>query len=336
MSDRVAETIPTTVDFPIPLPGQRQGDGWTVRAGDIRLRLTNPGKVFWPETGYTKGDLLTYYFNVGTTIVPHLRDRPLTMKRQPDGVAGVYFYEKDAPGYTPRWMPTLAVRAETEDRIINTLSVCDVASLLFVVNLGCIELHPWLARGPRQARPTYAVFDLDPFPPAGWSEVRHVAKLVKLVLDRLDLPSYPKTSGGSGAQLFIPLDENYGFGEVRRVVQAICRLVHEADPETTTLEWEVSRRAGKVFLDANMNRRAASFASVYSVRAGWEAPVSVPFAWEEIGNIDPGAFTLATALRRIEAYGDLFAPTLKDGASLARAVDMLDLAGSDAGSSDGR
>lgn len=325
MTDRFAAAIPTTLDFPTPIPAHRQGTSWTVRAGEVRLRLTNPEKVFWPENGFTKGDLLTYYFNVALTLVPHLRDRPLTMKRQPEGVAGVYFYEKEAPGYTPAWMPRLAVRTETEERTINALSICDVASLLFVVNLGCIELHPWLARGPGQARPSYAVFDLDPFQPAGWNEVRHVAHLVKVVLDRLDLPCYPKTSGGSGAQVFIPLGEVYEFGEVRRVVQAICRLVHEADPDTTTLEWEVSRRAGKVFLDANMNRRAASFASVYSVRSRWGAPVSIPFAWHEIDDIDPSAFTIATALGRIETCGDLFGPTLEDAASLEHALDMLDL-----------
>lgn len=324
MNERSTSFVPTTVEFPVQIPAVARGDGWTARAGTVMLRLTNPEKVFWPETGYTKGDLLTYYFNVALTIVPHLRDRPLTLKRQPEGVDGIYFYEKDAPGYTPDWVPRLAVRAETEDRTINAVTVCDVASLLFVVNLGCIELHPWLATGAGQTHPSYAVFDLDPFRPAGWDEVRSVARLVRLTLDRLALPSYVKTSGASGLQVFVPLGGRYRFAEVRRFVTAICRLVHDADPATTTMEWEVARRAGRVFLDANMNRRAASFASAYSVCAQWNAPVSMPFAWDELDVIDAAQFTLATAISRIEEVGDFFVATLHEGVSLDDAMNALD------------
>jgi bifunctional non-homologous end joining protein LigD len=295
---------PTTVDFPVPLPAVRRGDHWYARSGDIGLRLSNLDKVFWPENGYTKGDLLTYYFNVSQTILPHVANRPLTLKRMPDGVQGAYFYAKDAPSYTPEWMPVL--EAQGEERMIRFVTVTDLASLLWVVNLGCIELHPHHTRGPRQEHPTYAVFDLDPFPPAGINETKTVARLVKVSLDRLGLASYPKTSGKTGIQVYVPLDGTSTYEEVRGFVSAVCELIHRADPELTTMEWDVGRRAGKVFLDSKMNRAGASLAAPYSVRAEWGAPVSMPFAWAELDAIEPHEHTLATALATIE--GDPFAP----------------------------
>ncbi|HVL65615.1 MAG TPA: non-homologous end-joining DNA ligase [Actinomycetota bacterium] len=317
--------LPTTLPFPLAIPAEPAGDTWVTRSGATTIRLTNSDKIFWPETGYTKGDLLTYYFNVALAILPHLTDRPLTLKRQPEGIAGPYFYEKDAPSYTPQWMPTLDVPAEKGARTIRALTIRDVASLLVVVNLGCIELHPWLARGPEQEHPTHAVFDLDPFRPAGWDDVRHVADLIRVALERLDLASVPKTSGRSGMQVFVPLDGSQPFEVVRRFVNEVCTLVHRAEPSATTFEWQIARRAGKVFLDANMNRRAASFAAPYSVRADWDAPVAMPFTWAEIDEIDPHAFTIATAIPRINERDDPFAAAAERGADLTPALRALGL-----------
>lgn len=186
-----------TIDFPIPLPVSRVGEtAWVARAGEIELRLTNLSKVFWPETGYTKGDVITYYFNVALELLPHIDNRPMVLKRQPDGVAGPYFYEKDAPSYTPSRIPRLEVAARTEDRIIRFATVREVAHLLWLANVGCIELHPTHARGPDQAHPDFVFFDLDPFRPASFEDVRRVALLFKTALDHLGLYSFPKTSGG--------------------------------------------------------------------------------------------------------------------------------------------
>jgi bifunctional non-homologous end joining protein LigD len=307
------------------LPAVRRGDHWHARSGDVELRLSNLHKVFWPETGYTKGDLLTYYFNVSQTLLPHVERRPLTLKRMPDGVGGTYFYAKDAPSYTPSWMPILEVRAEGEDRTIRFLTATDLASLLWIVNLGCIELHPHHTRGPRQELPSYAVFDLDPFPPAGLDETKAVASLVRVSLERLGLECYPKTSGATGLQVYVPLDGAATYVEVRAFVDEVCALIHRADPATTTMEWEVDRRAGKVFLDSKMNRPGASLAAPYSVRAQWAAPVSMPFAWDELDAIDPAEHTLETALGRIDVAGDPFAPVAQTGASLAPARAALGL-----------
>jgi len=298
----------TTIDFPAEIPAVRRGDHWIARAGEVELRLSNLTKVFWPETGYTKGDLLTYYYNVSLTMLPHVEGRPLTLKRMPEGIVGLYFYEKDAPSYTPEWMPTLDVEADTEDRTIHALTITDVASLLWVVNLGCIDIHPLHARGRDQTHPSYAVFDLDPFPPAGLREVKQVATVLRSLLERFGLASYPKTSGATGLQVYVPLDGSHTFGEVRDTVTRLCELIHRADPETTTMEWDIARRAGRVFLDAKMNRRWASLAAAYSVRPGWDAPVSMPFAWDELDELDPAGFTVNTALARVAKVGDVFAP----------------------------
>ncbi len=315
----------TTVDFPVDLPVAKRGEHWYARAGERELRLSNLDKVFWPENGFTKGDLLTYYYNASPTMLPHLYERPLTLKRMPDGVDGMYFYEKNAPSYKPQWMPTIPVRSESENKTINYLTVCDVAHMLWVANLGCIEFHPLHGRGNDQKHPTYAFFDLDPFAPAGYQEVKHVASLVKLLLDRLGLISYPKTSGATGMQIFIPLDGHHDYDEIRGFVGTISDLVHEADPDTTTLEWEVKKRTGKVFLDVNMNREGANIAAAYSLRPEWGATASTPFNWDELDEIDPARFTIETMFGRIAEAGDPFLPVAEGpGQSLKEAIDTVE------------
>lgn len=313
-----------TLRFPVELPAVRKGDKWVARAGDKELRFSNLDKVYWPEEGFTKGDLLAYYFNISQTMLPHIYDRPLTLKRMPEGVSGDFFYEKNAPPYKPGWLPTLPVRSEGENKIIEFMTVHDVADMLWIVNLGCIEFHPLHARGSNQKFPDYAFFDLDPFEPATYDDVKHVAMLIKLVLDRFDLRAYPKTSGATGMQIMIPLDNTTDYDHVRGFVGAISDLVHEADPETTTLEWEVSKRTGKVFLDVNMNREGANIAAAYSVRPEPGGTVSTPFSWDEIDDIYPHLFTMETVFERIATVGDPFLPVAEGlGQALAPAIKAL-------------
>jgi bifunctional non-homologous end joining protein LigD len=312
----------TTIDFPIELPLSKRGEHWFARAGHKELRLSNLDKVFWPVEGYSKGDLVSYYFNVSPTMLPHLVNRPLTLKRMPNGVDGSFFYEKNAPSHTPEWVPRIKVQAE--GKAINFLSVSDVAEMLYIANLGCIEFHPLHSKGDDQIHPTYAFFDLDPFEPAGWNEVAHVASLVKLVLDRLELRAYPKTSGATGMQIMVPLDRSQTYDEIRGFVGSVSDLVHAADPSTTTLEWEVSKRSGKVFLDVNMNREGANIAAAYSVRPEPGATVSTPLRWDEIADISPADFTIETIFDRIAEVGDPFAPVAEgSGQDLAAAIKEL-------------
>lgn len=312
----------TTIDYPAELPVVRHGEHWIARAGEREIRLSNLTKVYWPEEGFTKADLLTYYFNVSQTMLPHLQGRPLTMKRMPNGVGGSFFYEKNAPKHTPAWMTTIPVSAESDTKIINYLTVRDALEMLWIANLGAIEFHPLHARGPDQTRPSYAFFDLDPAEGAGFEEARYVASLVKVLLDRLDLEAYPKTSGATGIQIMLPLDGTHTYDEVRGVVGVISELVHEADPTTTTLEWEVSKRTGKVFLDVNMNREGANIAAAYSVRPEPGATISTPFAWDELPAIRN--HTMQNIFGRIARVGDPFLPVAEGpGQSLLPAIATL-------------
>ena len=311
--------------FPSALPASRAGDAWRLEADGRELRLSNLNKVYWPDDGITKGDLLAYYWNVADLLLPHLRDRPLTMYRMPDGLAGAPFYEKQVPAHAPDWLPTAAVPTEEDSRVVEFVLAQDRASLLYVVNLGCIEMHPLHSRAGSLDRPDYAFFDLDPFEPYTYEDVRTVAKLVKVVLDGLGLRGYAKTSGATGMQVFVPLDGTHTHADAREFVQRVGRLVVRAYPEKATMAWPVADRAGKIFIDHQMNRQGANIASVYSLRPLPGAPVSTPLDWDELDDdIEPGDFRIDNVWDRF-AGGDRFAPVLTDRQSLTPAMEALGL-----------
>jgi bifunctional non-homologous end joining protein LigD len=311
--------------FPSALPASRAGSAWRLEVDGRELRLSNLDKVYWPDDGITKGDLLTYYWNVAELLLPHLRDRPLTMKRMPDGLAGEPFYEKQVPAHAPEWLPTAAVPTEEDSRVVEFALAQDRASLLYVVNLGCIEMHPLHSRAGSLDRPDYAFFDLDPFEPYTYEDVRTVAKLVKVVLDGLGLRGYAKTSGATGMQVFVPLDGTHTHSDAREFVERVGRLVVRAYPEKATMAWPVADRAGKIFIDHQMNRSGANIASVYSLRPLPGAPVSTPLDWDELDtDIEPGDFRIDNVWDRFAA-GDRFAPVLTDKQSLLPAMEALGL-----------
>jgi bifunctional non-homologous end joining protein LigD len=311
--------------FPSALPASRAGDAWRLEADGRELRLSNLNKVYWPGEGITKGDLLAYYWNVADLLLPHLHDRPLTMKRMPNGLAGEPFYEKQVPAHAPDWLPTAAVPTEEDSRVVEFVLAQDRPSLLYVVNLGCIEMHPLHARAGSLDRPDYAFFDLDPFEPYTYEDVRTVAKLVKVVLDGLGLRGYAKTSGATGMQVFVPLDGTHTHSDAREFVERVGRLVVRAYPEKATMAWPVADRAGKVFIDHQMNRSGANIASVYSLRPLPGAPVSTPLGWDELDtDIEPGDFRIDNVWERF-AGGDRFARVLDDKQSLTGAMEALGL-----------
>ncbi len=279
------------------------------------LRLSNLDKVFWPEEGYTKGDLVAYYFNIAPRILPYLSERPLTMKRMPNGIAGKFFYEKEAPSHTPDWMPRCAVESSGSGEgrwgppkhdVINYLMVEDTASLLFTANLGCIEFHPLHSRCGTIESPDYLFFDLDPFEPATFADVLAVADLVRVVTERLGLTSYPKISGATGMQVYVPITPGFTYEQVRDFVGRVGHLIRQADPDRVTMEWEIRKRAGKVFIDHNMNRVGANIAAAWSVRPEAGATVSTPVTWAEVGTgrIRPGDFTIASIWKRLSRQRD--------------------------------
>jgi bifunctional non-homologous end joining protein LigD len=300
-----------------------------MEADGRRLRLSNLDKVFWPQEGYTKGDLVAYYFNVAELILPYLAGRPLTMKRMPNGITGDYFYEKNAPSHTPEWMPKCRVESEGDEARLgynDFLMAEDVAGLLFVVNLGAIEFHPLHSRCGTIDQPDYAFFDLDPFEPATFEDVRAVARHVRAALEALGLASYPKISGATGMQIYVPVTPGHTYEETRGFVGAIGRAILRADPERVTMEWDVSKRTGKVFIDHNMNRLGANIASAYCVRPEPGATVSTPLTWDEVeAGATPQDFTIVTMHERFARVGDLFRGVLDEPVDLHPVFEALGL-----------
>jgi bifunctional non-homologous end joining protein LigD len=323
-----ASGAPFTVVFPRALPAEKRGDAWWTEADGRELRLSNLDKVFWPDEGYTKGDLVAYYFNVAGLILPHLRDRPLTMKRMPDGMAGPHFYEKTAPSHTPEWIDRCSVSSEdSKDGVIGYLMVNDLATLLFVANLGCIEMHPLHSRCGSVDRPDYLFFDLDPME-ATFEQVLRVALHVKAALDALGLASYPKTSGATGVQIFVPIEPGYSYQQVRDFVGTVGRMIERADREHVTMAWKIENRTGKVFVDHNMNRSGANIAAVYSMRPEARATLSTPLTWAEVeGGVRPQDFRIENVWERFAEVGDLFEGVRTAPQDLTAALEAVGMSG---------
>jgi bifunctional non-homologous end joining protein LigD len=317
------------VAFPEPLIIDRDGDGWRVADIKRRLRISNPDKPFFPDDGYTKGDLLQYYTSIAPALLPHLAGRALSLARYPDGAAGDYFYEKQCPSHAPGWIVRAPLHSSHRDEPIEFCTAPDLASLVWVANLGCIEMHPWLSRVERPDYPDFAVFDLDPQEGVGWDQVVYVAGLVNVLLERLGLASYPKTSGATGIHIYVPLDPIHGYRRVRRFVETLGRLLASADPDAVTMEWDIPKRGARVFVDHNQNVGGKTIASVYSVRPVPGAQVSMPFTWPELDAVEPSGFTIGSIWERLRQYGDLFAPVLTGGQTLDGAEQALGLPGNE-------
>jgi DNA ligase D-like protein (predicted ligase)/DNA ligase D-like protein (predicted polymerase)/DNA ligase D-like protein (predicted 3'-phosphoesterase) len=318
---------PFTVALPNELEARKDGDAWWVEVDGRELRLSNLNKVFWANEGYTKGDLLAYYWNVAELIGPYLHGRPLTMKRMPDGAEGPFFYEKTAPSHTPDWINRCKVLSEdAKTGVIDYLTVDDTATLLYVANLGCIEMHPLHSRCEAVEHPDYFFFDLDPFEPYTYEDVLTVARHIKVLLDQLGITAYPKTSGATGLQIYVPVKHGaYTYGQVRAFVGACGRMIAKADPDRVTMAWRVADRAGKVFIDHNMNRQGANISAAYSLRPEPRAPVSTPLTWDEVaeGGFVPQDFRIDNVWERFGRVGDLFGGVLTEEMDLANALDAL-------------
>src|ERR671929_1075091 len=299
-----------------------------IRRGKRELKLSNTDKLFWPDEGITKGDLLDYYRRVAPVLVPHLRDRPFTMRRYPDGAYGKAFFQKDAPVHMPEWISRVPVVVTTRDtprqrRRIQAPLVNDDLALLWMVNMGCIDMNTWYSRVDKPERPDWVLFDLDPSPDVGFKEVIAVALLIKHALDALGLASFPKTSGSEGIHVLVPIARRHGYDDTRQFAEIVAGAIARAHPGLATTEWSKAKRRG-VLIDSNQNGEGKTIASVYSVRPKEGAPVSTPLRWEEVGeSLDPAAFTMEAVLARVEREGDLYEPVLKERQSLAKALKSL-------------
>ncbi len=310
------------IEFPVAPRVRDTAEGFALAGYQRRLRLSNLDKRFFPD-GYTKGDLISYYASVAPVLLPHLDDRAIVMSRYPDGAEGDSFYEKQAPGHQPDWMPLAPLGSSTKGGAIDYVTALDAESLMWLANMGCIEIHPWLSRLRDIESEDFAVFDLDPAEGAGWEQVVSVAKLLGVALDRLGLRGYPKTSGSRGIHVYVPLEPGHTYRRVRRFVERVGQLLAAADPEGVTMDRHIPNRKGKVFVDAGQNRAGATIASVYSVRPRPGAPVSTPVRWEELDHVTPGDFTVATVWDRISRHGDLFSLVLEGGQVLDHAEEAM-------------
>jgi DNA ligase D-like protein (predicted polymerase) len=294
-----------------------------VRVGNREVAITNPGKLFFPERGLTKGDLVRYYLDVADCALNHVRARPMQMKRYPDGVDGFFFYQKRVPVPHPDWLETVHIRFPS-GRTADFPVANSAAALAWIVNLGCIELHTWHARVSEIERPDYLLIDLDPSEGNPWEHVREIALVVHEVMDELGLASFPKTSGATGLHILAPIRPELPFPEVRRFAKALAQEVERRVPRIATTTWKVAERKG-VFVDYGQNARDRTIASAYSIRPTADARASAPLRWEEVADVDPADYTLETMRARVAEVGDLTAGMWRRKASLAGRFDLLDL-----------
>jgi bifunctional non-homologous end joining protein LigD len=299
-----------------------------IRKGGRVLRLSNLDKLFWPDEGITKGDLIAYYRDVADVLVPHLRDRPFTMKRYPDGWNGKFFFQKDAPKHMPDWIPTVRMQVSTRERPpqrkwVDFPLVNDELALLWMVNMGCIDMNAWYSRVDKPDRPDFVLFDLDPSADVGFRETVQVALLVRETLDLLGLEGFAKTSGADGMHVLVPVERRYTYEETRRFSEIVAGALARAHPGLVTTEWTKAKRRG-VLIDSNQNGEGKTIASVYSVRPKAGAPVSTPLRWDEVDeSLDPAVFTTDVVRRRIAEHGDLYEGVLTTRQRLDKALKRL-------------
>jgi bifunctional non-homologous end joining protein LigD len=290
------------------------------------VELSSADRVLYPEDGITKGDLFEYYRAVAPTLVPHLRDRPFTMKRYPHGITGEVFFQKQAPKHLPSWIRTRQFRTwrrEGGSRLVDFALVNSVEAVLFMVQNNCIDMNAWYSRVDKPHRPDFVLFDLDP-PDDGFELAIQVAHLIRELLGEVGLPGYVKTSGADGIHVVAPITRRSTFEQTYHFAERASRLLEQRHPGKVTTEWLKKKRQG-VLVDHRQNGWGKTIASVYSVRPKPGAPVSTPLRWEELtSDVRPRDFTMAVALERVAEHGDLFEAVLDEPTPLAPAAKALD------------
>ncbi len=299
---------------------QRRGGGQSPE-----VRLSSGDRVLFPEDGVTKADLFAFYGAVAEALVPHLKDRPFTLKRYREGLNGPAFFQKQAPKGMPSWIPTRRFPTRTREgraREVDFPLVNSREALLWMVQMHCIDMNTWYSRVDKPQLPDYVVFDLDP-PDGAFALGVTAARLVGELMREIGLEAYPKTSGADGMHVFVPIDRHHTFEETHAFAEAAASLLEARHPGVVTTEWLRAKRSG-VLVDFHQNGAGRTTASVYSVRPKPGASVSTPLHWEELDDrLDRQTFTMEVALRRIEEEGDLFAPVLAGGQSLTGPMRML-------------
>lgn len=289
------------------------------------VKLTNQDKIYFPESGITKGEVVEYYQSVAKYILPHLKNRPQSLNRFPNGIEGLSFYHKDAGNDSPDWIEKVSVFSESNEKDIQYL-ICNTADdLAYLNNLGCIDLNPWNSTVNNLNKPTWLALDLDPSEKNTFDDVIETSLCVKEILDKAKIKGYCKTSGSSGIHIYIPMGEDYEVEQVKNFAHLLMQKVQQKLPDLTTLERSLKKRAqNKIYLDYLQNRTGQTLASVYSIRPKRLAPVSMPILWEELNfGLKPTDFNIYNALERIKKNGDLFKPVLGKGIDMLKALESL-------------
>jgi bifunctional non-homologous end joining protein LigD len=292
-----------------------------VEVAGREVKVTNLEKVFFPQHGLTKGDLIQYYVDVADAVLHHVARRPMQMKRHPNGVDGEFFYQKRVPNPHPEWLETVHINYPSGNEADFPV-VTDAAGLAWIANLGCIELHTWHSRVPDVNKPDYLLIDLDPSEGNPWSHVREIAVAAKQVMDQLGVASYPKTSGVTGMHILVPIVPELEFPLVREIARAMAKEIVKLVPAIATTQWKVAGRPG-VFVDYGQNAFDRTIASAYSIRPVADARASAPLRWEEVPDVEPADFTLLTMRDRVAKVGDLTAGMWEKAVSLDPLFDLL-------------
>jgi DNA ligase D len=294
--------------------------------------FTNLDKVYWPDEGITKGDLINYYEGISPFIVPYLKNRPLSLLRNPNGIKAPGFYHKDAGDIAPSWLKTADIHSESSEKIIHYLVCNDQKSLLFIANLGCIEMNPWSSVIDKLDNPDYLILDIDPSDKNSFDQVVETALAIKELLDKIKITGYCKTSGASGMHVYIPCGRKYKYDSVRDFAHVLATLVHEQLPSITTLERSLSKRKkDQIYLDFLQNSRGQTLASAYSVRPKPGATVSAPLEWKEVKKgLHPSQFMMKNMKKRAEKKGDLFKGVLGKGIDMTAAIKKIEKMNADA------
>jgi bifunctional non-homologous end joining protein LigD len=297
----------------------------TIVVSGKRVKCTNLTKVYWPGEGYTKGDLIKYYLRISKYILPYLKDRPQSLNRYPNGISGESFYQKDMDvEQVPSWLKTVKMESKTNSEGIDYMICNDEATLVYMANLGCIEINPWHSTYKNPENPTYLMLDLDPGNIA-FVDVVNTALVIKELCDEIKVPCYCKTSGATGLHIYIPLEAKYNYDQAKTFTELLAGIAHSRLPSTTSIERVVSKRKDKVYIDFLQNRRSQTIASPYSVRPRPYATVSTPLEWKEVNHqLSPEAFTIVTIEKRLEKTGDIWNPVLGKGISINSALKEIE------------
>ncbi|WEK33490.1 MAG: non-homologous end-joining DNA ligase [Candidatus Pseudobacter hemicellulosilyticus] len=295
-----------------------------VKINKQELKLTNLTKLYFPKDKISKGDVIAYYDSIAPVLLPYLKNRPMSLKRNPNGIDAPAFYHKDAGEQAPDWIDTYDVYAESSNKVVNYIVCNNKATLLYLANLGCIEMNPWNSTVNKPDNPSYLIIDIDPSKKNTFDQVISVAQATQEVLNRAGAVSYCKTSGASGLHVYLPLNARYPYELAREFAEIVATLVHEQLQGITSIERSLSKRGNKIYVDYLQNSRGQTLASAYSLRPEPGATVSAPLLWKEVkAGLHPSQFTIFNIESRVKKLGDIFYMVLKKGNDLRHCLKNL-------------